>query len=164
MLVVFSLNTLVGFACSVGLRMGSNAPHHGTEEGEVHIHKDGKKHVHQTAAKQKHHSKEEGKVHIHKDGKKHVHQPVAEKNHHDQGSAAPKEDGCCKEKVVKLQTADKNFQFAKTSISAPVYILPGKYLVPVPFKAVHPDLQEYIACHFHPPPRDIRIDIQSFQI
>jgi hypothetical protein len=164
LLVVFSLNTLVGFACSVGLKMGSGNSHHGNQtEGEVHIHKDGKKHVHKPVAKNNH-DKEESKVHIHKDGKKHVHQPVTEKNHHDQGSADPKKDDCCKEKVVKIQTADKSFHFAKTSISAPIYIVAGNYIAPVTFKAVQPDLQEYIACHFHPPPRNIRVDIQSFQL
>lgn len=136
--MVFSLNTLVGFACSVGLKMGYNTPHHGKEA--------------------------EAKVHIHKDGKKHVHKSVALKDHHAKASKPSKKDDCCKEKVIKLQTEDKNFQYAKTNISTPVYIVPSNYLASVSLNIVQPNLQEYIACHFHPPPQDIRIAIQSFQI
>ncbi|TAJ47387.1 MAG: hypothetical protein EPO58_15935 [Chitinophagaceae bacterium] len=138
LLMVFSLNTLVGFACSVGLKMGFNTPHHGKEA--------------------------EAKVHIHKDGKKHVHKSDAVKDHHAKTANTSKKDDCCKEKVVKLQTEDKNFQYAKTNTSAPVYIVPGNFLTSLSFKIVQPNLPEYIACQFHPPPRDIRIAIQSFQI
>jgi len=138
LLTVFSLNTLVGFACAMGLDMGFNKPYHGKEP--------------------------EGAVHVHKDGKKHIHKEGAKKSHHSKGSATSKKDDCCKEKVVKLQTADKNLQYAMICINAPVFLVPGNHIEPLIFRAIQPDLQEYIACHFHPPPRDIRIDIQSFQI
>lgn len=175
LMVVFSMNTLVGFACSMGVDMGFNKPQDSQEGKErIHIHKDGKKHDHKAAAEKEHHAhgpeathhgkEANGEIHMHKDGKKHVHKPATEKNHHAKRTTGSKKDDCCKEKVVKLQTADKNFQFTKTSISAPVYIITENYLAPVTFKAVHPELQEYVACHFHPPPRDIRVDIQSFQI
>ncbi|TAJ60626.1 MAG: hypothetical protein EPO58_05040 [Chitinophagaceae bacterium] len=164
LLTVFSLNTLVGFACSVGLRMGFNESHPGKKEGKVHIHKDGKKHVHQPVTEKNHPGKDEGKVHIHKDGKKHVRKPATGNDHHAKASNTSKKDDCCKEKVVKLQTADKNFQYAKININAPVYIVPSTYSASATFRIVKPYLQEYTACHFHPPPRDIRIEIQSFQI
>lgn len=140
LLTVFALNTVVGFACAMGVDMGFNSPHHAKEpKGKIHIHKDGKRHVHKVAAEKSHHAKAKG-------------------------TTASKNDDCCKEKVVKLQTADKNFQYAKTSISTHVYILPRNYIEHITFKIGQPHLQEYVACHFHPPPRDIRIDIQSFQI
>ncbi|HEY5631199.1 MAG TPA: hypothetical protein VIR31_03660, partial [Nitrososphaeraceae archaeon] len=37
LLTVFSLNTVAGFACSVGVDMGYNAHHH--EHGKKHLHK-----------------------------------------------------------------------------------------------------------------------------
>lgn len=175
LLVVFSLNTLVGFACAMGVDMGFNQPHHSKEvKDRVHIHKDGKKHIHKAAAEKDHpakgseatqHDKEaKGEIHLHKDHKKHEHNPATAKNHHAKASTTSKTDDCCKEKVVKLQSADKNFQYSKTSIHTPIYIVPSSYIASVAFKTVQPHLQEYTACHFHPPPRDIRIDIQSFQI
>jgi hypothetical protein len=140
LLVIFALNTVVGFACSVGLDMGFNTSHHkkDAEEGSVHIHKDGKKHIHKKEA--------------------------TEKKHHSQKAAASKKDDCCKEKVVKLQNADKSFQYSKTTIDVPVYLIPKSDFRLAVFHPLDPYLQEQIACHFHPPPRDIRIAIQSFQI
>lgn len=51
LLVVFSLNTLAGFACSVGVDMGYNRHHH--QHGEKHVHKHGlgNKHHHHSTAK-----------------------------------------------------------------------------------------------------------------
>jgi hypothetical protein len=48
LLTIFSVNTVVGFACSVGIDMGFNSKHHHDEESTeavVHIHADGKKHI-----------------------------------------------------------------------------------------------------------------------
>ncbi len=46
--VIFGLNPVIGFACSINIDMGFNSNHHGHEEAEavVHIHKDGNKHIH----------------------------------------------------------------------------------------------------------------------
>ena len=139
LLVVFSLNTLVGFACSMGVNMGFNTTHHKEEtKAQIHIHKDGKKHEHK--------------------------QESAKKQQHAHKEATDKKDDCCKEKVIKLQIADKNLDYSKIVINQPVINLPDIfYQVPF-FRIVKGNVQEFIACHFHPPPRDIRIDIQSFQI
>lgn len=140
LLVVFSLNTVVGFACSMGVNMGFNTTHHKEEA-------------------------EKAQIHTHKDGKKHEHkQESAKKQQHSHQKAIDKKDDCCKEKVVKLQIADKNLDYSQTVINQPVIYLPGTlYQLPV-YTIVKGNVQEFIACHFHPPPRDIRIDIQSFQI
>ena len=52
LLLVFSLNTVIGFACAVGVDMGFNTPHHQDEVAtkEVHVHSDGKKHEHHKKA------------------------------------------------------------------------------------------------------------------
>ena len=57
LLIIFSLNMFVGFACAIGVDVGFNATNH-HEEVEVHVHKDDKKH---------HHEKQE---HKHTDSKK----------------------------------------------------------------------------------------------
>ena len=44
-MIVFSLNTIIGFACAVGIDMGFNSTDHHDEEAtetSVHIHADGK--------------------------------------------------------------------------------------------------------------------------
>jgi hypothetical protein len=128
LLVIFGLNTVIGFACSIGIDMGYNKTHHGT------------------------------------DGKRHIHKAKTAGHHHENKTTASKKDDCCKSNVVKLQKSDKNFQYGKTTVQAPFYLLPKNTLQVVAPKTVDPGLQEYIACHFHPPPRDIRIAIQSFQI
>jgi len=76
LMIVFSLNTLIGFACAVGINMGFNTSHHHEDEATeavVHIHKDGKKHVHHEDAK-------------HHDG--------SDKDHAKNGK-----DNCCNDKV-----------------------------------------------------------------
>ena len=138
LLVVFSLNTLVGFACSIGINMGFNTTHH---EGDI----------------------AKAQVHMHKDGKKHVHKETTHKKHEHKENAGKKDD-CCKEKVVTLQTADKNLVYHQTVINPPVINLSCTfYQLPVS-KIIKGKTKEYIACQFHPPPRDILIAIQRFQI
>ena len=47
LLIVFALNTVIGFACAVGLDMGFNSRHHLDEEAtESTVHINGKKHQH----------------------------------------------------------------------------------------------------------------------
>lgn len=94
LLVVFSLNTIVGFACSLGLEMGYNSTHHGEDaatEAVVHIHKDGKKHIH--------HEKKESHTH--------------DKSHnHDEANNTEKtrkdKDNCCTDEVMNFQQIDKS--------------------------------------------------------
>ena len=48
LLIVFSLNTVVGFACSVGLEMGFNSSHHQEEKAAI-THKHDNSHQHDDA-------------------------------------------------------------------------------------------------------------------
>lgn len=139
LLIVFSLNTMVGFACSIGVDMGFNTSHHSghAAKASVHIHKDGKKHDHKLEA-----------------GKKHTHK---------HSETASKKDDCCKEKVVKLQTSDKALTHAQATVHTPVFIV-SSFFQFLSFNTVKGVPQKYIAYQFHPPPYDIRIAIQSFQI
>ena len=138
LLVVFALNTMVGFACSVGLDMGFNTTHHKKEETKA-------------------------SVHIHKDGKKHIHGAEGNKSNHHAKKAGTGKDDCCKGKVITLQIADKNIDHTITVINAPVCSMHSLFALPV-YNQVTCISQEYVACHFHPPPRNILIAIQRFQI
>jgi hypothetical protein len=139
LLIVFSLNTIVGFACSMGVDMGFNTSHSNGEAAKASVHK-------------------------HKDGKKHENKPETGKKHaYKHKETASKKDDCCKEKVVKLQTSDKALTHAQASIHTPVFIV-SSFFQFSSFNTVKGVPQKYIAYQFHPPPRDIRITIQSFQI
>ncbi len=137
LLVVFALNTVVGFACSVGVDMGFNTSHHGPEL--------------------------KGTVHIHKDGKKHLHKSGNDKHHHANKQAASKKDDCCKDKVIKLQTSDKSSQYAQTVIKAPEFNVNSIFQTPV-FNTVKGVRQKEIDYYFHPPPRNIYLHIQHLLI
>ena len=52
-MIIFSLSTVIGFACAIGIDMGFNTTHHHEGEAKVHIHKDGKKHVHKNEQSKK---------------------------------------------------------------------------------------------------------------
>ena len=148
--MVFTLNTLVSFACSVGLNMGFNSNHHVNEKknaGHSHSHK----HAHDKALKGKH---SHAAVH------KHSHD-LASGDHKDSGQ----KDNCCNEKSVELQKVDKSANHS----SNPVIKIP----VLVSFLAVFsglevraellPLLPRSFIQQYYPPP-DKRIIIQSFQI
>ena len=140
------MNTVLGFACSLGLEMGYNKSHHTEEATEVsvHVHADGKKHHHDNEQKKSHHTG-----------------PVA--NHHDKKDASKKDD-CCTDEVFQFQQLDKNIS-AKTRIDMPVFVaIITSFLNVNIFTTVQSSSQKYIANYFHPPPPNIRIAIQSFQI
>lgn len=157
LLVVFALNTVVGFACAIGMDMGFNAKQHtltsATTE-EVHLHKDGKKHTHQ-----------------HGDGKQHQHshQHNNAHNHSSLGiqfKSLDNRDDCCSDQVNSFQQLDKSVP-SSDNVLSPVFL--------VAFVATfyHIDLlangkvvkatKPFVRSH-HPPIPDIRIAIQSFQI
>jgi hypothetical protein len=155
LLTVFTVNTLVSFACSVGLDMGFNTSHHSNEK-KAKIHSHGHKHAHGIASDGKHsHS-----AHSH---------ATAHKHSHDLASGLQKnqdqKDNCCTEKSVELQKQDKSANHS----SNPVIKIP----VLVPFLAafcgyemeaeLSPILHNLFIPQYYPPP-DKRIIIQSFQI
>src|SRR6185312_15016131 len=78
LLIVFSLNTVIGFACAVGLNMGFNSHHH--EESAIKV------------SENRHHDKS----HHHDEADIHHHQTNNNK------------DNCCNDGVMKFQQVDKN--------------------------------------------------------
>ncbi len=140
LLTVFALNTVVGFACAMGVGMGFNTTHHHDEETTVtpaHVHADGKKHHHKVADKLPQHDKK-----------------------------AAKEKGCCNDEAIKFQNLEKNiYQQAKFIFDAPVFVAILCSFLGVDFFNVSKvSLQKDRARFFHPPPPDILIAIQQFRI
>ncbi|RYY47107.1 MAG: hypothetical protein EOO06_13110 [Chitinophagaceae bacterium] len=152
LLMVFALNTVVGFACSVGVDMGFNSKHHEENEATeavVHIHKDGKKHVHH--AKKERHS--HNKTHKHDKGNDHQ-KPKSETG------------GCCNDKVLSFQHLDKSVP-SPVSLVHPVFFtafIATYYSFNIfPQTDVVRDIKPFVRS-YHPPIPDIRIAIQSFQV
>ncbi len=145
LMIVFSLNTVIGFACAVGIDMGFNTSHHHEDEATkavVHIHKDGKKHVHHEAAK---------------------HHDEADSDHHKKDS----KDNCCNDKVIKFNDVDKSAShYFNTNIN-PIFFtafLTSFYNSDIFYKSYINICSKYFVRSYHPPIPDIRIAIQSFQI
>lgn len=136
LLVVFALNTVVGFACAIGIDMNFNTSHHENEETAI-------------------------TVHVHADGKKHHH----EEAEHNQ-SANDKKDDCCNNKVVKLLQTDKAIPQSAKLISSvfSTALVPVYYSVNISCPSQVPTSKMYFVRGHHPPIPDIRIAIQSFQI
>ncbi|MDQ6904651.1 MAG: hypothetical protein M3139_16785, partial [Bacteroidota bacterium] len=147
LLIVFSVNTLVGFACAVGIDMGFNSKHHHDDEATettVHIHADGKKHIHQNEAT-KHHDEADNDHHKSKDGK----------------------DDCCNDKVTQFAQLDKALSPSLSFVINPLFVtafISSFYNIDIFFfSQASPDVK-YFVRSYHPPIPDIRIAIQSFQI
>ncbi|MFC4233330.1 hypothetical protein ACFOW1_15620 [Parasediminibacterium paludis] len=140
---VFALNTVVGFACAMGVDMGFNKSHHHEDE--------------QAAVTPS--------VHTDADGKKHEHHHKSTIHHHENNEANGK-GGCCNDAVVKFQNVDKALsQNVKASLDAPVFvpIISTCFGIDL-LKMANSYPEKYHTRFFYPPPPDIRIAIQSFQI
>lgn len=144
LLVVFSANTLLGFACAVGLDSAllKRIIHH------VEIIKD-----------------TESFLSVHIPGKQHHHndeKEMQEKN----CSCDNEKNGCCNKKVVSFEQLDKIIsQSVAANFTPSVCELP-------PFLSLNTRIDcstsnivlSYIFKQRHSPPEDIRVFIRSFQI
>lgn len=135
--LVFSLNTIIGFACAIGVNMGFNSHHH--EEEEL------------TVAQTSHHH----------DKLQHHHDEVA-KDHQSKDK-----DDCCNDKVMKIVQLDKavpqSFSIAINSIFFTAFIS-SFYNIDLLYSSREDASIKYFVRSHHPPIPDIRIAIQSFQI
>lgn len=142
LLIVFSLNTVVGFACSVGLDMGFNSHHH--KESAIEV------------SENHHHGKS------HYQGESHHHNK-ADVHHHTSNN---EKDNCCNDGVMKFQQVDKNIATSFSLIS-PLFFtsfLASFYNIDILFSNNRISEIKYFARTHHPPIPDIRLAIQSFQI
>ncbi|WP_345256787.1 hypothetical protein [Flaviaesturariibacter amylovorans] len=155
LLLVFSLNTVVSFACSLGgvfhqLHHQSATSAHQHPTGHSHEHSKGHSHSHKQA---------------HAGGNQHDHSG-AHKHDHTSSSKSAAADECCSDAVVKLEKTDKA---TTTVIKVPAPALEDVFLGSLAFflqsvqapKSIFP--QHY---RWRPPGtiQDLRIAIQSFQI
>ena len=138
--LVFGLNPAIGFACSID--MGFKSDHHAGSEGT------------------------EAVIHIHKDGKKHIHY---EKKHDHSGSkkkhSEKEKDNCCSDQVKKFEALDKSLPH-QLNIIHPTFLIAFfdvYFNADLPAIDIVKNIKQFVRS-YHPPIPDIRIAIQSFQI
>jgi hypothetical protein len=146
LLLIFSMNTVIGFACSVGLDLGFNSTHHHEEEAtagaSVHVHAGGKKH--------------------HIESKATDHQ---NKLNADSYKSQEDKDNCCNDKVTKFSLLDKAIPqpFTVNPIFFTVFIS-SFYNIDILGASQFTKSTKYLVRGHHPPIPDILIAIQRFQI
>lgn len=145
LLLLFSLNTVVGFACAVGLDMDFNSSHH-QEEKTVLTYKDVSAHQH-------------SKVHSHDEQDN----PAA-KDHH---SSEESKDNCCTDEAAKFAKVDKltpqSIYFSINPILFTAFLSTFYHFDVFASDSPIPNNKFFVRTH-HPPIPDIRVAIQSFQI
>lgn len=138
LLIVFSLNILIGFACVLGLNMGFNNKRHCENRTSVDVvsHSGATSCVHPGAGAKDHSSKSE-------------------------------KDNCCHDKVVKFSEVDKIVTPHTNFIVNPAFFVPllSSYydIDQLNISQVTISIRHFIRS-YHPPISDIRIEIQSFQV
>jgi len=166
LLTVFALNTVVAFACSLGLNMGYNEKHHEQKRDE----KTASTHSHSHAPGTKLNHHKIPATHTHEGRAKHTHSGTGTHSHDDATASHheksnPDQDDCCTGNAVKFQTEDKKLQQSQNiATKAPVFVaflsaFLGLDLAPERTTAG----TKFLVPQFYPPP-DIRIAIQSFLI
>lgn len=147
LLMVFSLNTVIGFACAVGIDMGFNSKHHGKE----------KKHQHGNDASEHHHT----------DGTIHHHEASVLGNHYINSEIQSEDkNNCCNDNVIKFEQLDKSIanavtvNFSNPSLVAVIHVLHLNYLPSISKITNGKSIDRWCSL----PPPDIRVSIQSFQI
>ena len=142
--IVFLLNTVVGFACAVGINIGFDKVHHPDQRSSHPV------------------------EYIHENDTSHHHvKHKLDENSADHHASKSSKDNCCKDEVTKLVKANSlhqpGFDYSVLSLSS--FILPSKvYYVQnsTVFPANTPNA--YLIQHCRLPIPDVRITIQSFQI
>ncbi len=144
LLIVFSLNTVIGFACAIGVDMGYNSKHHHDDdeatEAAVHVHADGKKHNH------------------HNEAGNHQHKADAHKSSNGK-------DNCCDDQVTKFSQLDK--AVPQPSVVNPILFtafISSFYSIDILAASQVTKSTKYFVRGHHPPIPDILIAIQRFQI
>lgn len=145
--VVFAANTIIGFACSIGVNMGYNAHHHESEEmqhsGDMH-------------SKSAHH---------HESSKSAHHHETSTTEHQHQSKESSKDD-CCSNEITSFNNLSKTVPQTAGIVHpvfAVVFVAAFFNIGILPYNNVVKDIKPFVRSH-HPPIPDIRIAIQSFQI
>lgn len=142
LLLVFSFNSVVGFACSVGVDMGYNSSHH-KHDDEAKPHSHAKLHPQGHSHASQHHS--------------HAYQGINIKETN---------DDCCANGVTKFSQLDKSIVSASSSLEVPALhstFLFSTSIQPTKEIVVNHNLR-FVRRSCFLNDTDIRIAIQSFQI
>jgi ABC-type Zn2+ transport system substrate-binding protein/surface adhesin len=157
LLITFSMNTVVGFACSLGVDMGFNSKHHS--------HAGGKQHEDSEAD---HHDEHDG-------NSSHGHQHEAISHHHSESDndtntvsfTSQDEENCCKDYIVGFNSLDKLLVKQNSTQQKIAWLSP--FIISA-FISEANNAKGYVQ-HLRIPPReidysppDIRVFIQSFLI
>jgi ABC-type nickel/cobalt efflux system permease component RcnA len=141
LLIVFSLNTILGFACAIGIDMGYNSKHH-------------------------HHDETKKTETMHEDvgDKQHQHQHE-NKHQHDLKKSTEKND-CCNDNAISFQKIDKALDSSlNTLVKLPAFVLlVNDFQTAATYKYAGITTHQYLLPLFHPPPPDILVLIRRFQI
>jgi hypothetical protein len=177
LLVVFTLNTAVIFACAVGLEMGFNSSHH--PEGltvKAHDHSSydvpailetenaNKSHFHGPGTKPHEHAKANQEAKLDSDYQGDASHPQ-DKVTADVPNTP--DDNCCKDEAARVAKTDKlapkglDLKFQSGSLA--LFNISFKPVFPVSSSIVLANNKLFVRGH-HPPIPSIRIVIQSFQI
>ncbi|MEO5561816.1 MAG: hypothetical protein ABIR18_00250 [Chitinophagaceae bacterium] len=147
LMTVFSLNTIIGFACAVGVDMDFNSTHHHNQEPTattVHVHADGEKHKHNSKV-----YKHDNKV----------------PDHHQKSNDGKEDDNCCTDGAMKFNQLDKACaQFTQFNAIFFTTFISSFFHIDVFASSQTTPSIKYFVRSYHPPIPDIRIAIQSFQI
>ena len=139
LLVVFSINTVVSFACSVSDFVHSS--HHSTDKSVP--------------------------AHSHQHGKHHGdHNHDQDKNKHNDGNSNSNSDKCCASIVVKIEQSDKSVS-KNIDAPSPLFFSYTTIIFFSVFHLFSFATDKHFPQHLRWPPAtipDIRIAIQSFQI
>lgn len=167
LLTVFALNTVMAFACSLGLNMGYNEKHH-DEKKEVkiasilsHSHAPGTKPHHPNTPAT--HSHESTAKHSLAGTGSHSYDNATASRNHEQSNS--EQDDCCTDTAIKFQSEDKKLQQSQNiALKAPVF---AAFLSAFLGFDLAPEKTttgtKFLVPQFYPPP-DIRVAIQSFLI
>ncbi len=134
--IVFASNTVIGFACAVGVDH-TLIKHlvHSNDKEEAHA----------------------SHVHVHTDGKKHYHHNEKE---------PPDEDGCCNSHVVSFEHLDKIISTSQSNkFKLPVFELRSFLFLNTALQSgAFTSTVNYAFRNLRLPTEDIRVSIRSFQI
>lgn len=162
LLVSFSLNTVVGLACSLGFDMDFNARHHDLSHGDKEHHAEHNEH----AGGHGRHQQGDGK---HDHPHQHQHRHAEGNTHHKPGAGvlkAAEDEGCCNNFVVGFQNLDKQnvekFSLVKPKGEQVSFVFPSSILISRPVYTEPVRNPPKIPDHHLLP--DVRVLIQSFQI
>ncbi|MDQ6608814.1 MAG: hypothetical protein M3Y85_03235 [Bacteroidota bacterium] len=146
LLLLFSLNTVAGFACSIGVDMGYNTKHHEHQETKPHSH---------------------SKTHSHEGAHQHMQKHSLEAFH--ASFSNPKSsDDCCANDVTSFIKLDKSVASNNLLLRVPVSVLAlDSYYFSsniTGFETASKGQSSYLRRWRSLNDTDIRIAIQSFQI